>query len=147
MTTKAMVDTNVLLRLMNPSHVMHIAAKKLVAQILDDGYQLWINRQIVRVYLVQMTRTGFLETALTMTEIEPQITEIKSLFKVADDTDAVTTKLLSLIKQYPTVGKPIHDANIVATMLVHEIDTLLTTNLKDFKRFEAEIAIRALITE
>jgi predicted nucleic acid-binding protein len=143
MTDRAFADTNVLLRLMNPAHPMHGAAKSLVAESIEDELELWISRQVSRVYLVQVTRTGFLETALTINQVETQITEIKSLFKVAGDTEAITTKLLQLLKQYPT-GKPTHDANIVTTMLVNGIDTLLTTNLRDFKRFKTEITIRAL---
>ena len=57
------------------------------------------------------------------------------------ETAAVTARLLQLIKEYPTGGKQIHDANIVATMLVNGIDTLLTQNIDDMKRFENEITL------
>jgi predicted nucleic acid-binding protein len=36
---------------------------------------------------------------------------------------------------YPIGGKQVHDANIVATMLVYGIPCLLTHNAKDFERF------------
>jgi predicted nucleic acid-binding protein len=54
---------------------------------------------------------------------------------VADDTAAVTNQLLALMANYPIGGKQVHDANIVATMLIHGIPCLLTHNAKDFERF------------
>jgi predicted nucleic acid-binding protein len=42
-------------------------------------------------------------------------------------------------------GAQIHDANIVATMQVYNIPTLLTHNTKDFKRFSSLISIMPLI--
>jgi len=47
-------------------------------------------------------------------------------------------KLIDLIQEFPTAGKQIHDANIVATMLVNGVDFLLTYNKDDFKRFFPE---------
>lgn len=34
-----------------------------------------------------------------------------------------------------TAGKQVHDANVVATMLVHGVQTLVTMNVCDFSRF------------
>jgi len=44
----------------------------------------------------------------------------------------------------PLSGKQIHDANIVATMLVHHIPALLTTITEDFKRFSHLITVLPL---
>ena len=41
-------------------------------------------------------------------------------------------------------GKQIHDANIAATMLAHDIPRILTNNVADFRRFEPAIGIIAL---
>ncbi|MBL8131909.1 MAG: hypothetical protein JNL42_08630 [Anaerolineae bacterium] len=42
---------------------------------------------------------------------------------------------------YPTSGKQVHDANLVATMLVYGIDTLLTINMDDLKRYMDRITL------
>ncbi len=60
-----------------------------------------------------------------------QLATVQSLFHVADDTHEVTAQLLTLLQSYPTRGKQIHDANIVATMRANNIDTLLTLNYDD----------------
>ena len=48
---------------------------------------------------------------------------------------------MEILGVYPSGGKQIHDANIVATMLVYGIDTLLTLNVEDMKRFADRIKI------
>ena len=61
-----------------------------------------------------------------------------------DETAVVRDTLLELLQQYPTQGKQVHDANIVATMLAYKIDTLLTLNVADLKRFGDKIKIISL---
>lgn len=63
---------------------------------------------------------------------------------MAEDSAQVTDQLLNLIGQFPTGGKQVHDANIVATMLVHGIPALLTNNVTDFTRFSGLITILPL---
>jgi predicted nucleic acid-binding protein len=41
--------------------------------------------------------------------------------------------------------QPAHDANIVATMLVNDVHSLLTHNISDFKRFSSYIEVIPLI--
>jgi len=48
---------------------------------------------------------------------------------------------LNLLQQFPTAGRQVHDANIVATMLTAGIDRLLTHNVKDFDRFSTLITV------
>ncbi len=63
------------------------------------------------------------------------------IFKVADENQAITSTLVGLLAKYKIGGRQIHDANIVATMLVNGIDILLTTNIEDFKRYEDRIKV------
>lgn len=70
-----------------------------------------------------------------MTQVDDLLEMLQSLFRVADETAQVTTELLYLIRNFPSGGKQVHDANIVATMQVYHIPTLLTLNIDDFKRF------------
>ena len=58
---------------------------------------------------------------------------------IAEDQALVTEQLVFLLEHVPTVGKQIHDANIVATMLAFDIPQLVTYNLDDFRRFSGFI--------
>lgn len=141
MDGKTFVDTNILLRATITQFPLHEQAKQLVNDQIDSAVELWISRQVIREYIVQATRPQSFMRPMTIEQVEAQTTGIRALFHIADETEAVTDQLLELLKAYPTQGKLIHDANIVATMLVNQIDTLLTLNIADFKRFEDKIKI------
>jgi len=138
---KVFLDTNVLLRARVKGHDLHNEAVALVNTQINKGAELWISRQVIREFLVHITRPQSVAQPMTAIEAETEINLLHSVFEIADETAAVTARLLQLIKQYPTGGKQIHDANIVATMLVNGVDTLLTQNIDDMKRFEKEIKL------
>ena len=52
MVAKAFVDTNILLRAFHDTFPEHVAIRALFDQMLEDEYELWISRQVVREYLV-----------------------------------------------------------------------------------------------
>lgn len=149
MTTvaKAFVDTNVLLRAMIPRMTLHQEAEAMIQRMWTEHVELWVSRQVIREYLVQVTHPNTFSPTLEIGQILAQIEVIAVLFRVADETQAVTNELLNLLETHPTRGKQIHDANIVATMLTYDIDTLLTMNVEDVKRFNDVIEIVALRDE
>ncbi|MCC6801242.1 MAG: PIN domain-containing protein [Anaerolineae bacterium] len=144
---RAFLDTNILLRATIRRFPQHEQVKRLVSEQIDAGVELWISRQVIREYLQQATRPQVFMNPMTIEQVEPQVIAMHRLFRIADETEAVTTQLLALLKSYSTGGKQVHDANIVATMLVSEIDTLLTLNLADFRRFADKIKLVSLEEE
>jgi predicted nucleic acid-binding protein len=144
MAAKAFVDTNILLRATITQFPLHTQAKSLVDSYLDVGSELWISRQVIREYINQASRPQVFMNPMTFEQVDTQYRAMRILFKIADETEAVTTQLLALLKEYPTGGKQVHDTNIVASMLVSGIDTLLTLNISDFKRFEDKIKLITL---
>ena len=139
MGVKAFVDTNILLRALLTEINLHTEADALLKQMLRQDAELWISGQVIREFIVQATHPKTLKVPLRMDEVIDEINRIKPLFSVADETAAVREKLLELLRDHPTAGKQVHDANIVATMLVYGIDTLLTLNIDDLKRFSDKI--------
>lgn len=119
----------------------HVEVEALLQRFKADDVELWISRQVIREYLVQITHPKTFVSPLSIGEIKRQVEAIQSLFHVADESAEVTAQLMSILEAYPTRGKQIHDANIVATMLAMGIDTLLTFNRGDFKRFDDRITI------
>ena len=95
--------------------------------------ELWISRQVLREYAVVMSRSGIIEKPLTSAEIVSDLTKWGTICVVADETEEVTGFLKKLIQTYNIKGKRIHDANIVATMMVNTIAFLFTLNVDDFK--------------
>ncbi len=144
---KAFLDTNVLLRATIEMMPLYAEAKQLVYEQREQQIELWISRQILREYIAYVTRPQTFMQPLSIGEITERLTSFAATFRIADETASVTTQLLALLKEHPTGGKQVHDANVVATMLAYGIDTLLTTNLKDMNRFANKIKIIPLETK
>lgn len=137
------IDTNVLIYANINEAPEHEAALNAITQAREAGRTLWISRQVLREYLVTLTRPQTFQDvprAIVLKQIQLFIEQ----FTIADDTDEVTRQLLQLMADTPIGGKKIHDANIVATMLAHNIPSLLTHNRKDFERFENRIAVEPI---
>jgi len=64
--------------------------------------------------------------------------------RLLDENEKVNARLLALLEDVDCGGKQVHDASIVATMLAHGVDTLVTANVEDFTRFEKLITVRKL---
>lgn len=62
-------------------------------------------------------------------------------FQILGDGPAVTNRLMALCREVPVGGRQIHDANIVATMLAHGEQRLLTFNASDFRRYGNRIEL------
>jgi predicted nucleic acid-binding protein len=144
MAVRAFVDTNILLRVVLTEMQLHSQVDALVKRMIREDAELWISGQIIREFIVQATHPRTLEEPLTMEQAIQEVNKLRPLFQIADETRVVREHLLSLLRDYPTAGKQVHDANIVATMLAYDIDTLLTLNVADLKRFTDKIRIISL---
>ncbi len=80
------------------------------------------------------------DAVLLVNEIE----KLEGEYIIADEDADVTQLWKQLIKTHGVKGKPIHDANIVATMLAFGVRKLLTQNVGDFRRYEPQIEILQL---
>jgi predicted nucleic acid-binding protein len=141
MAAKAFVDTNIVLRAILDELPQHRETEALIQSLWERDVELWISRQVIREYLVQATHPKTLTVPLTIEQVKRQVEMLTHLFRITDETPIVTQHLLDLLQNYPTRGKQIHDANIVASMLAYEIDTLVTLNLADFTRYSDRIQL------
>ena len=131
------VDTNVLLTATDESRHLHTEAKQFLVSSANQGLRLAISGQVVREYLVVATRP--IESnglGMSVSDAEANLNEFLRYLNLYDETVDVSARLRQLAITYNLRGKRIHDANIVATMEVHEISTLLTQNGADFAAFE-----------
>jgi len=92
-----------------------------------------------------MTKPHTLTAQIPIPLLIQDVYDFAERFHVAEDGERVTARLLSLMSEVPVGGKQVHDTNIVATMLVHDIPRLLTHNVDDFKRFARYIKVIPLV--
>ncbi len=135
------VDTNVLINANIEKAPEHEAALSSLRALYHGGSTLWISRQIIREYIVNMTRKQGYLRPIPITRVIKRIRYFQANFRVAEDTAQVTENLLALIQVVPVGGKQIHDANIVATMQANNINYILTLNGADFNRFSPSISV------
>jgi predicted nucleic acid-binding protein len=135
------IDSNVLVFATARSSPLHARALSLIQGLHRSQTQLWISRQVIREYLVVMTRPQLGLGGMVFSRLLDDIRDFPTVFRIADETNDVTAKLLTLIAEHRVQGKQIHDANIVATMLARGVTHLLTDNVADFKRFSGTITV------
>jgi len=140
---RCMVDTNVLIYSTVSSSPWHQEARGWLAALLDEGIELCIIPQIVREYLVILTRGDIFEEQFTPEEALDELEAILPTFILLDENEETVSHLRNLVRRYQVRGKSVHDANIVASMLTHDITRLVTYNTRDFRRYQ-EITIELI---
>ena len=140
------VDTNVLVYSDVTSSPLHVAAHTRLISFQAAGHVLWVSRQVIREYLVTLTRSQVFSAPLSPAEAAASARKIANQMRVANERSEVGEQLLDLVTRYSVKGKQIHDANIVATMLAHGIKRLLTHNTADFERYRDLIELVPLVT-
>ncbi|MEM7811348.1 MAG: type II toxin-antitoxin system VapC family toxin [Planctomycetota bacterium] len=135
MTT--LVDTNILLRLADPSDANNATAAAAVATLRKAGDALTITPQVLYEYWVAATRTvahnGLGQTA---DEAAKNIDWFASDFTLLKDQDALFAEWFKLVKGHDVTGVNAYDTRVVAAMRLHDVSRILTFNEKDFRRYE-----------
>lgn len=129
------IDTNILVYANVATAPLHGQALNAIKAAHQGGRPLWVSRQVLREFVATRTRPQAFAKPSPIQVVIERVRYLEQHFQVADDTAAVTRQLLELMGNYPIGGKQVHDANIVATMLVYDIPCLLTHNARDFERF------------
>ncbi|MGL4513524.1 MAG: type II toxin-antitoxin system VapC family toxin [Lacipirellulaceae bacterium] len=135
-----MIDTNVLVHAGNPDSPWHAAALEALEQLDADQTEVWISTQIVREFLVQMTRPD-MRGERPITAVLDQAEELCRHYRVAGESEKTRMILFDLVERHGVQGKQVHDANIAATCVAYGVPRLLTHNGGDFARYAPAIVV------
>ncbi|OYD90277.1 VapC toxin family PIN domain ribonuclease [Nostoc sp. 'Peltigera membranacea cyanobiont' 210A] len=138
------LNTNILVYASQIQSLFHQPAIEAIQDFYDAGVEFWISRQVLREYLATLTRPQQFANPLLIAIVIQDLRYFYNRFRVAEDNSQVTERLLALMEEISSGGKQVHDANIVATMLVYGIPQLLTHNTGDFARFSGLITVLPL---
>ena len=133
--SSAILDTNILVSATASQRQLHAAAQNVV-RWPTLGRPIYVSGQILREYLVVATRplqSNGLE--LTCAEAVANVSVFRSRMHCLEENDQVQEKLAELVLTHECRGVLIHDANVVATALTHDIPAIVTENPRDFRRF------------
>jgi predicted nucleic acid-binding protein len=141
---RVFLDTNVLVFSNATQAPLHQTARQAIQRLDVAENEIWISRQVLREYLATLSRPQQFSKPQPAEVLAADVHYFQSHFCVAEDNPSVTERLLELMQQFSVGGKQVHDANIVATMLTHNIPALLTHNTDDFNRFVPLITVLSL---
>ncbi|NJR17506.1 MAG: type II toxin-antitoxin system VapC family toxin [Calothrix sp. CSU_2_0] len=137
-----LVDTNILLRNIQETHPMHESSVQSVRNLLALEEALCIIPQnLIELWVVATRPVEVNGLGLSVADALQELEQIKAFFILLPDTTSIFTVWESLIRKYQIMGKPSHDARLVAAMIAHNITHILTFNINDFKKFSEVTAI------
>ncbi|MCY7391772.1 MAG: VapC toxin family PIN domain ribonuclease, partial [Leptolyngbyaceae cyanobacterium CAN_BIN12] len=110
------VDTNVLVYANVLAYPLHSVAVECIQSFIDAEIELWLSRQVLREFITAVTRPQTYGNPQPIGVVVTRVQTFQAQFRVAEDNPQVTTQLLNLLQRFPTAGRQVHDANIVATM-------------------------------
>jgi predicted nucleic acid-binding protein len=131
-----LLDTNILLRLIDRRAQQHSGAVDAVKRLESAGHELHVVPQVLYEFWVVATRpadqNGF---GMSTKAAYNDLVLLQQLFSLLRDERAIFERWQDLVSQHDVKGKGAHDARLVAAMQRHGITHLLTFNDKDFERF------------
>jgi len=131
-----LVDTNILLRLVQPDSPEYGTIRQCTDRLWERGADLFYTSQNLAEFWNVCTRpadrNGF---GFSVAETDERATLIEAKFSFAADSEATHQEWRKIVVAAGVSGIQVHDARMVAAMRVHGIANLLTLNGKDFRRF------------
>lgn len=132
-----LVDTNIFLRSVQPSHPMNAAALAALKQLAHGSDQLCIVPQIIVEFWTACTRPVTSNgLGLTPQQAKVEIEKILSTFHLYPETPAIFDEWKKLVVDYSVSGVETHDTKLVAAMITHGMSCVLTFNEQDFRRYK-----------
>lgn len=130
------IDTNILLRAVQPSHPMHPVALRALETLLAGEEPLFIAIQNVAEFWNAATRplvhNGL---GLTVEKASEEIHRLEGFFQILSENAGSYEAWKTLLITHRVSGAQVHDARIAAVMKTSGIRKIVTFNIHDFVRF------------
>jgi predicted nucleic acid-binding protein len=135
-----LLDTGILLRLIDETDSQHIVVCDAVDVLVSRQDVLMITTQNIAEFWNVATRpkpnNGLGLPPLTVAQLFADT--IEPICAVLLELVTLPAEFKRLLAQHTVVGKQVHDARLVAMMLVWQVDHVLTLNERNFQRFATE---------
>src|SRR5580658_5678836 len=121
-----LVDTNILLRRLQPNHAHHAMAIDSVAKLLSTGEPVHFTLQNISEFWNVITRPvannglGFSVAAAAA-----EVVKIERVLTLLPDSAAIYGEWKRLVTQHGVMGSKVHDTRLVAAMNVHGVRRIL----------------------
>lgn len=131
-----LIDTSTLLRTLQPRHAHHETATRALEILPRQGRELHIVPQnLIELWVVATRPVEQNGLGLSPTAAATELRRLKSMLPLLPETPALYQAWESLVIQHQVLGKPAHDARLVAAMHVHGLTAILTFDKSGFSRY------------
>ena len=133
---RILLDTNILLRLLNPADSEYAFVRSAVDTLVARGDEpCFVTQNLVEFWNVCTRPADWNGFGLTGAEADLRAKLIESRFTLLPDTARIHADWRRLVVACSVSGAQVHDARLVAAMLAHGVTHLLTLNDRDFARY------------
>lgn len=135
-----LIDTNVLVRLRDADSSHRLPCARAIEILRSRQEDLCICTQVVIEYYVVATRPREVNgMGMHADEALQDIREMRTLFHWLPEPPDIDRTWQHIVEKYSVTGKQAHDARLLALMVSHHVEKLLTLNVAHFGRF-AEVS-------
>lgn len=131
-----LADTNFSLRFAIKQNPQHRTVRQSVRNLRKRGDEIYIVPQTCVEFWNVATRpvknNGF---GFSVADADFFLRLIERVFPLLPDDARIHREWRKLVLNFGVSGVQVHDARIVAAMLVHQVTHILTFNTKDFARY------------
>jgi predicted nucleic acid-binding protein len=139
---RVLVDTNILLRSAQPNHPLSSQATHAVSNLIRRGDDVFFCSQNIAEFWNVATRPAEVNgLGLSQEEVLREVSNIESLLALLPDVPTIYAAWKQIVRDYRVRGVKVYDARLVAIMNVYAVESLLTFNAEDFKRYSSISAV------
>jgi len=139
---RVLVDTNILLRSAQPNHPLCSPATHAVSKLIRQKDAVFFCSQNIAEFWNVATRPADLNgLGFSHEEVLQEVSSIEKLLILLPDVPAVYAAWKEIVRDHKVQGVKVYDARLVATMNVYAVESVLTFNAPDFKRYTSIAAL------
>lgn len=134
-----LLDTGILLRLLNRDDALHASARTAVRAVKGRGEQTVTCLQNICEFWNVSTRPASARGGLGLSGVQAQskLRVIERIVQVLPEPAGLYDRWRELILAHQVMGVQVHDARIVASMMLHGVQDIITFNSRDFSRYKS----------
>lgn len=141
-TPAYLLDTNILLRLYQPNSPEFSSIRSAISSLHRSGAALYYFAQnIVEFWNVSTRPIAQNGYGLSPAETAAVARQIEKAFVLLPEVEAVHREWRRLVVTHNVLGSKVHDARLVAAMIVHGIRNILTLDDSDFARYPEIVVV------
>lgn len=133
---RVLVDTNILLRSAQPNHPLCSQASHAVSKLLRQKDSVFFCPQNIAEFWNVATRpAGLNGLGFSHEEALQEVTSIEGVLTLLPDVPAIYPMWKQIVHDHAVQGVKVYDARLVAIMRVYAVESILTFNAVDFRRY------------